>query len=214
MPVLLDHVSYAAESDGLQATTERLASALNVEPLDGGYHPRFGTRNMLLPMHGLQYVEIVEVLDHPVASKALFGQAVRERSSTGGGWLGWVVSTDDLSAFERRLERPAVEGSRRRPDGLELRWKQIGLKGLMADPQLPYIVKWEVADSLRPGADKPSAVSIRGIEIAGDPDRVRDWLGTDLGEPLRGVAVDWVAPHGQPGVMSVTFETPRGQVTI
>lgn len=207
-------MSYAAEKDGLIATTKRLSQALGIEPLDGGYHPRFGTRNMLLPLAGLLYVEIVEVLDHPAASTAVFGQAVRERSEQGGGWLGWVVSTDDLSCFERRLERPAVEGNRFRPDGIELRWKQIGLKGLMADPQLPYVVKWETEESLRPGADKPSDVTISGLHIAGDPDRVRDWLGIDVGEPLRDVEVEWVAPRGQPGLMAVTFGGPGGPVTI
>ncbi|MFV0459323.1 MAG: VOC family protein [Actinomycetales bacterium] len=210
----LDHVSYAAEKDGLLATTERLADALGIKPLDGGYHPRFGTRNMVLPLEGLYYLEVVEVLDHPVAAKAVFGQAVRDRSAVGGGWLGWVVSTDNLAPFESRLGRAAVEGNRYRPDGVELRWRQIGLKGLVADPQLPYIVTWDVADGLRPGADKDSHVRIEGIQIAGDPDRVREWLGTDIGEPLRDVHVEWVAPHGQPGVMSVTFETDRGLVTI
>jgi hypothetical protein len=54
--VKFDHVSYAAEPDGLAATTERLAQTLGIEPLDGGYHPQFGTRNMLLPLTGLHYV--------------------------------------------------------------------------------------------------------------------------------------------------------------
>lgn len=212
--MLLDHVSYAAESDGLIATTERLATVLGVEPLDGGYHPRFGTRNMLLPLKGLHYVEIVEVLDHPVADKVAFGQAVRNRSEHGGGWLGWVVSTDDLRPFEHRLGRQAIDGNRFRPDGLELRWRQIGVRDLMADPQLPYIVQWEVPTEWRPGADKASDVEIREIEMAGDPIRVKEWLGMDIGGPLRDVMVEWVSPRGQPGIMSVTFDTPRGTVRV
>ncbi len=210
----LDHLSYASEPDGLIPTTKRLAQALGVEPLDGGYHPQFGTRNMLLPLAGFHYLEVVEVLDHPVAANAFFGQAVRARSESGGGWLGWVVSTDDLTFFERRLERSAVEGHRTRPDGVELWWKQIGLKGLMADPQLPYILKWEIDDALRPGADKPSDVQIVELEIAGSPDRVRNWLGMDAGETLRDVRVKWVSPKGQPGLMSVAFATADGIVRI
>lgn len=212
--MLLDHLSYAAESDGLLATTERLAARLGVEPLDGGFHPSFGTRNMVLPLEGLHYVEVVEVLNHPVADKVAFGQAVRARSSCGGGWLGWVVSTHDLRPFERRLGRPALEGTRFRPDGIELRWHQLGVRDLLADPQLPYIVQWQVPDELRPGADKPSEVTIREIQIAGNPGRVKEWLGMDIGGPLQDVRVDWVAPHGQPGVMTVTFETAEGIVRI
>ncbi len=210
----LDHVSYAAEHDGLHATTERLAQALGLDPLDGGLHPRFGTRNMLLPMNGYQYVEVVEVLDHPASDKAPFGQAVRARSEAGGGWLGWVVSVDDIGPIEQRLGREAVDGNRHRPDGVELRWKQIGVKGLMSDPQLPFVVQWEIEDALRPGADKPSDVSIAGLQIAGDPARVTDWLGTPVSEPLEGVAVDWTAPKGTPGLLCVEFATPKGPVRL
>ncbi len=210
----LDHVSYAAENDGLRATTERLSQALGIEPLDGGVHPRFGTRNMLLPMDGYQYVEVVEVLDHPASDKAPFGQAVRARSEAGGGWLGWVVSVADIGPMELRLGRESVPGNRHRPDGVELRWKQIGVKGLMSDPQLPFVVQWEIEDALRPGADKPSDVTIAGLQIAGDPARVTDWLGTPVGMPLDGIDVDWVHPRGNPGLLCVDFATPTGTVRV
>ena len=48
----MDHVSYACEHDGLAATTERIATALGVEAVRGGVHPRFGTRNMIIPLAG------------------------------------------------------------------------------------------------------------------------------------------------------------------
>jgi len=46
----VDHVSYAAEHDGLQATADRLAKLIGVDAVDGGVHPRFGTRNVVLPL--------------------------------------------------------------------------------------------------------------------------------------------------------------------
>ena len=88
----LDHLSYAAGPDGLASTAQRIGGLLGREFMDGGLHPRFGTRNMILPLAGGTYLEIVEVLDHPASDKAPFGQAVRARSALGGGWLGWVVS--------------------------------------------------------------------------------------------------------------------------
>src|SRR5699024_11243731 len=99
--------------------------------------------NMVLPLTDRQYLEVVEVLDHPSADKAPVGQAVRARSDAGGGWMGWVVRVDDIGEVEQRLERKAAQGNRHRPDGIELRWKQIGVKGLQADPQLPFFVQWE-----------------------------------------------------------------------
>ena len=59
----LDHVVYAAESDGLDATASRLAESLDAEFVDGGVHPGFGTRNTILPVAGGHYVEVGEGRD-------------------------------------------------------------------------------------------------------------------------------------------------------
>jgi Glyoxalase-like domain len=210
----LDHVSYAAGPDGLDATSRRLAAALGVELVDGGVHPRFGTRNRVLPLAGGHYLEVVAVLDHPVADKVPFGQAVKARTDRGGGWLGWVVAVDDLTAVEARLGRPAVQGNRRRPDGFELLWKQIGVKGLINDPQLPFFVCWESDPSHHPAAGGDDGVDLVRLEIAGDPHRVAEWLGQPEEHPLDDVDVDWVAPAGTPGVLAAHFRTPGGIVRI
>lgn len=209
----VDHVSFAAEHDGLHATAERLATIIGVEPADGGVHPRFGTRNVILPLANRLYVEVVEVLDHPASDKAPFGQAVRARSEAGGGWMGWVIRVPDIATVEERLGREAADGNRHLPDGAELRWKQIGVKGTMADPQLPFFVQWE-DESMHPAARAVSEVSIGQLQIAGDPERVCEWLGMPVTQTTTIIDFDFVAPHGTPGLMSVTFQTPGGDVTI
>lgn len=210
----LDHLSYAAGPDGLEATTERLSDLLGEKFVDGGLHPRFGTTNMTLPLRGGQYLEVVAVLDHPASDKAPFGQAVRARSNAGGGWLGWVVAVDDITPVERRLGRRAVAGNRHRPDGVELRWRQIGVRGLQADPQLPFFVQWEVAADLHPAAGATGHVDVTKVEIAGVPERVAEWLGVPADLQLGDFQVDWVAPHGTPGIIAVSFSTPDGVVRI
>jgi Glyoxalase-like domain len=208
----VDHVSYAAEADGLKATAERLAHKLGVPSVDGGIHPRFGTRNIILRLAHQRYVEVVGVLDHPSSDKAPFGQAVRARSEAGGGWLGWVVRVDDLAEAEQRLGHEAVVGSRRRPDGVVLKWRQLGVKGLMADPQLPFYIQWE--DGLHPSDGATTDVTISGLEIAGDPRRVCEWLGLPADQTSSVIDFTFVAPHGTPGLLAVTFDTPEGPVTI
>lgn len=210
----LDHLSYATEPDGLAATTARMSEVLGERFLDGGTHPRFGTRNAILPLAGGQYVEVVEVLDHPASDKAPFGQAVRARSLAGGGWLGWVVAVDDIAPVEARLERKAVPGSRHRPDGAELTWRQVGVTGLQSDPQLPFFVQWDVAPDLHPAAEATGQVALCRLEIAGSPDRVAQWLGAPAQQPLDGIEVDWTAPHGTPGLLAASFRTPSGVVRI
>lgn len=210
----LDHLSYAAGPDGLESTAARLGAALGREFVDGGVHPRFGTRNMILPLSDGTYLEIVEVLDHPASDKAPFGQAVRARSALGGGWLGWAVAVPDISVVEERLGRAAAPGSRHRPDGTSLRWQQIGINGLIADPQLPFFIQWDIPAELHPSTGADGTVSLAGIEIAGDPQRVSEWLGETVEAPLEDVKVEWVAPHGTPGILAAQVLTPNGIVRI
>ncbi len=209
----LDHLSFAAGPDGLAATAEQIGALLGASFLDGGVHPRFGTRNMILPLADRTYLEVVEVLDHPASDKAPFGQAVRARSELGGGWLGWVVAVDDIAPVEKRLGRAAATGSRHRPDGVELRWKQIGVNGLIADPQLPFFICWETP-ALHPSTAADGSLSLACLEIAGDPQRVSAWLGESVEAPLEDIKVDWVAPHGTPGILAVQVQTPAGLVRI
>jgi hypothetical protein len=211
----LDHVSYAAPVEHLADTVQRIGSALGATFTDGGLHPRFGTRNFVLPLAGGTYIEVVSALDHPAAFSAPFGRAVRARSEEGGGWMGWVVSVNNMDAVEARLGRPAVEGHRIRPDGFDLRWRQIGVLDTMVDAQLPFFVTWESDPRQHPSSGGRDA-RIVALEIAGSPERVAQWLGEPTHHPLTDVEVLWLDendPSG-PGLVAVTFQTPHGTVRI
>ena len=210
----LDHLSYAAGPEGLADTARQLGALLGEEFRDGGVHPRFGTRNMVLPLSTGTYLEVVAVLDHPASDKAPFGQAVREKSRSGGGWLGWVVAVDDIGGVEQRLGRESVPGNRHRPDGLELRWRQIGLMGLQSDPQLPYFVQWQSPAHEHPSNGATGELRLVRLEIAGSPQRVSNWLGSCVDKPLEGLDVEWVLREGTPGLVAAAFDTAAGEVRI
>jgi Glyoxalase-like domain len=209
----LDHLSYAAGPEGLAPCVQRLGSHLGAGFHDGGLHPRFGTRNFVLPLRHGCYLEVVSVLDHPAADTAPFGRAVRARESAGGGWLGWVVRVDDIAPVERRLGRPSVAGHRRRPDGFDLCWRQIGVSDLAVDPQRPFFVQWETDPSHHPSAGG-SEVAVTGLEIAGDQETVEAYLGCSTAHPLDGIDVTWCRTDDQTGVVAVMFETATGPVRI
>ena len=211
----LDHVSFAAGPDGLASTAQRIGGLLGKDFIDGGVHPRFGTRNMILPLAGNTYMEVVEVLDHPASDKAPFGQAVRARSALGGGWLGWVVAVDDIAVVEDaarprgrqrqpappRRHRAALEADRRqRPDRRP------------AAPLLHPV--GESRPSCTPATAPTGDFSLACLEIAGDPQRVSEWLGETVEAPLEDVKVEWVAPNGTPGILAVQVQTPNGLVRI
>ena len=210
----LDHLSYAAGPEGLAACVQRIGARLGAAFSDGGLHPSFGTRNFVLPLAAGCYLEIVATLDHPAADRAPFGRAVGARSYAGGGWLAWAVRVEDIAPYEVRLRRPAAKGHRRRPDGFDLMWHQIGVNDVAEDPQLPFFVQWDSADEHHPGVGG-SPITLKRLEIAGDESTVDAYLGTSARQPLDGIEVEWVTPaDGETGVLAAVFDTPRGEVSI
>jgi hypothetical protein len=212
--VHLDHLSYAAGPEGLAACVQRIGAKLGAGFTDGGLHPSFGTRNFVLPLAEGCYLEVVVALDHPAADRAPFGRAVKSRSLAGGGWLAWAVAVDDIGRYEQRLGRAAAAGHRRRPDGFDLRWLQIGLNDVAADRQLPFFVQWQVDAGHHPSA-AGSRIALRRLEIAGDEAAVDAYLGSSARQPLDGIEVEWVSPtDGDTGVLAAVFATPAGEVRV
>lgn len=219
----IDHLVYVAEPDGLKPSAERLADRLQTPAYDGGVHPRFGTRNYIIPLAEGRFIEIVEALDHPASFTQPFGQAVRLRQAAGGGWGAWVVSVPDMVQAQKIVGHKPVPGLRHRPDGIELSWMQLGIQDVMTDPQVPYFISWNEPD-LHPslmGEDEPE-ITLSGITLAGDPARVTKWLGL-VGTPGKDRA-DWepnvqftfVGRHGTPGLVEATFSRPGklAQLTV
>jgi Glyoxalase-like domain len=154
----LDHVSYVASHDQISDVVQRIGSQIGTAFVDGGIHPQFGTRNFTAPLLNGQYIEVVCALDHPAAEKTPFGQAVTKKTAEGGGWLTWVFAVEDLGPIEATIGRPGIQGHRRRPDGTDLKWKQIGVKELLSDPELPFFIEWQ-------DGHHPSEVGIPAAEI-------------------------------------------------
>jgi hypothetical protein len=208
----LDHISYACTTSEIADVIQRIGGDLGATFLDGGRHPSFGTRNFILPLANGCYIEVVSALDHPAADKAPFGRAVASCASDGGGWMSWVVAVDDLTAIEARLGRTAADGRRIRPDGHELRWRQIGVLDVIADPQLPFFVQWLSPAEDHPAADA-SSVAIERVELCGESSAIKDWLDGAHEEVQGSIEVEWVDAE-EPGLVAVWFSTPNGSVRI
>ena len=212
----LDHVSYVTSHDQLADTVQRLGSRLGSTFVDGGIHPRFGTRNFTLPLQDGHYIEVVCPLDHPASDSSAFGKAVSQRAAEGGGWLTWVVGVDDVAPIEERLGRSAVDGHRVKPDGTDIRWKQIGVLGTLEDRQLPFFIQW--IENHHPSTDGKASAKIVKVEISGNEKTIAEWLGSDAAAAIGdGVEVIWVDPaanDGETGIVAVHLETPGGVVRL
>ncbi len=138
----LDHVSYVASHDQISDVVNRIGSQIETAFVDGGIHPKFGTRNFTAPLFNGQYIEIVCALDHPATDITPFGRAVKRKSEDGGGWMAWVIATDNIAKIESDLGRKSIEGQRQKPNGSLLKWKQLGVLDVLENSKYPFYVEW------------------------------------------------------------------------
>jgi hypothetical protein len=200
----LDHVSYVASHDQISDVVNRIGSQIGTAFVDGGIHPKFGTRNFTAPLLNGQYIEIVCPLDHPATDATPFGQAVKKKADAGGGWLTWVFSSSDLGKVEEKFGRKAANGSRTRPDGSELKWKQIGVKDIMGSGELPFFIQW-LTDK-HPSKDGNSVAKITKIVIADDEELANSWFKNEINSGLTDIQIEWIKPElneGEKGIVKV-----------
>jgi hypothetical protein len=211
----LDHISYVTSHDQLADTVQRLGSRLGTTFVDGGIHPRFGTRNFTTPLKNSQYIEVVCPLDHPAASQTAWGQAVSKKANEGGGWFTWVFSTSDLTPFELKFGRQAADGHRTLPNGTDLKWKQIGVKEIVDAPELPFFIQWLSSDHPSQGAEPQ--VEIKKIVIADNQKLSNSWFQKEILESLTSIEIEWVPENEETllqGIMGVELKTVTGNVLL
>ena len=211
----LDHVSYVTSHDQLADTVQRLGSRLGSTFVDGGIHPRFGTRNFTAALLDGKYIEVVCPLDHPATEQTPWGRAVSKKATEGGGWFTWVFSTQDIEPIEKKFGRNAVEGHRTRPNGTDLKWKQIGVNEISDSREFPFFIQWLTDD--HPSHDGNPVAKIEKIVIA-DKDKLSDsWFKEEILAALSEVGIDWIEERnndGEKGIVSVEVRTPAGVVVL
>jgi hypothetical protein len=204
----LDHVSYVTSHDQLADTVQRLGSRLGTTFVDGGIHPRFGTRNFTAPLLDGKYIEVVCPLDHPATEQTPWGKAVSKKAQEGGGWLTWVFSTEDIAPIEEKFGRKAVDGHRTRPDGTDLKWKQIGVKEITDSRELPFFIQWLTED--HPSKDGIATARIELVEIA-DKNQLEDsWFKTEIIDSLGDIKIKWVSCEDnemESGILSIQLKS-------
>jgi len=178
--------------------------------VEGGRHSGWGTANRIVPLGDRQYLELVGVVDETEATASAFGSTVRASVEQGGGLLGWCVEVDDAGVPAERLGLALTDGSRRRSDGVPLRWRTAGMEAALAEPWRPFFLEWRIPDDAHPGrANAPHRVEPAGIawiEVACDLQTLREWLD----DPRFDVKLG----EGPPGLLSVGIATGAGEVVL
>ena len=210
-----DHLSYVTTHDQLADTVQRLGARLESTFVDGGFHPRFGTRNFTAPLQNGQYVEVVCPLEHPSTEQTPWGKAVSRKAQEGGGWFTWVFSVGQISQISRQFGRDAIEGHRTRPNGTDLRWKQIGVKEINESRELPFFIEW--LSNEHPSEDGIPIAKISKIVIADEDRLARSWFREEILNSLNGIEIEWIRPEDnedQLGISKVHLITPSGTVIL
>jgi hypothetical protein len=197
----LDHVSYVASHDQISDVVNRIGSQIGTAVVDGGIHPKFGTRNFTAPLLNGQYIEVVCPLDHPATDTTPFGKAVKNKAEDGGGWLSWVIATDDIALSEKRINRTSIVGIRRLPDGSELVWKQIGVLATLEDSTLPFFIEW--VSGIHPSQSHSPVASLSKIFLTGDPQKTVEWLGAEPKQLLGKTKIEWTASNNDLSLIGV-----------
>jgi hypothetical protein len=163
MPKSIDHVILGCND--LDAGIDYVFRRTGVRAAAGGVHPGAGTKNALLSLGALRYLEILA--PDPLQPASTDPRHVANLKSP--AWVGWAIHRPDLNEFASVLQRGGVEcvgpkpGSRSRPDGSTLRWKSLTLKD-DNDGVLPFFIEWD-SNSLHPSVDAPSGCRLADLRI-------------------------------------------------
>lgn len=199
----LDHVLIAVTD--LTAAAMLLELMYELESIEGGRHPGWGTANRIIPL-GDSYLELVAVVDQSVAAKTAFGQWVGRAATPDGHLLGWAVHTDDIDEASRRLGLTPHSGSRVGKDGNSLRWRTAGVEQAVTDPALPFFIEWAPGSVVPGHAGRHPRWSISQLVVRGDSERLMSWLG-DNSLPISVVA-------GPSAIIALVLDGPHGQIVI
>lgn len=165
-PRALDHI--IAGCKDLDRIVRLLEEQTGVRAVYGGVHPGRGTRNSLLSLGDQSYLELMAPdpnQDRLTAFPAL-PKLVEPKL------IGWVVHTNDIDSVARRLRdagvafRGPADGTRKRLDGRELRWRKLDLVDDRGGV-LPSFIQWNPG-SVHPSTDSPHGCRLVRFAVEGN----------------------------------------------
>ncbi|MFC8096263.1 VOC family protein [Streptomyces sp. NPDC057301] len=184
IPALLDHLVLVTPD--LSATVADFARRTGVTPAPGGVHVGLGTRNYLVSLGGMSYLEIIG--PDPEQSATDTPRPFAVDGLTVPRTVTWAISPPDLDAAIAAARArgydpgPAQSMSRRRPDGTLLEWRLTDGDDAHPSGLVPFLIDWSA--TVHPTAsDLPTTPLLSLSATAPEPDEIRPLLsalGTDL----------------------------------
>ncbi len=231
----LDHLVYATPD--LDASVEELAERLGTDPVPGGAHPGWGTRNALIGLGPGGYLEVIGPdpgqprPDHPrpflideLTSARLVTWAYRHPNPES---MRDTLELALQSAFggQRALLGPVRAMSRTRPDGDTLHWRLSDPMALPVGGVVPFLIDW--GGTPHPSTALPGECRLLEL-VVGHPDPatlrpvldalrpVLDVLGPIADKPDDGISIASdlsIVSASEPGIRARIL-TPNGEIEL
>jgi len=201
----VDHLVYATPD--LAIGVEKIQRLLGVQATPGGQHLGAGTRNALIALGDLTYLEIIGPDPEQPKPKAPRRFGIDDLAAP--TLVTWAAKGTDLERLTGEALRKGVQlgdvspGSRRNPQGALLTWR-VTLTSL-ADGIIPFFIDWgETSHPARTAARGASLIELRAEHP--DAERVQRLLNQ--------LGLELLVTKGQTPALIATITSPRGRVDL
>jgi len=180
-----------------------------VRAVPGGSHPQWGTRNALLALGPVVYLEIIApdpALTRPEQGYA-FGIDGLEKPTL----VTWAMKSDNIDKVSEHAREegydpgPALGGSRALPDGGSLRWRLTMPESERGGGLIPFLIDWGA--STHPAASLPQGGHLASLK-GKHPNPAR------VSTALTALGVRIPVTHGSRPELIATIETSKGSVLL
>ncbi len=197
---LLDHLVLATAD--LFSTVRRFADATGVDPVEGGRHARWGTRNFLVGLGGTAYLELLGP-DPESDIPPVFEFDDSER------FLTWAIHPADIDAVLATAREAGVDLgeigalSRETPSGQLLSWRVSTPPEYLYDGLVPFLIDWGTTPHPTTTLPTVDLVSLHATHPQAD----------ELREALAVLSTSLELSTG-PAALTATFRGPRGSYAV
>ena len=209
-PTMLDHLLLGCSD--LNAGIAFVEKHTGVRPAMGGVHPGRGTRNALLALGPLHYLEVIAPdpaqSEVPKVRAELPAMLKKLASPT---LVDWAVHTSEIVGVAERWKKAGVAfsgptpGSRARPDGKMLHWQTLNVAN-DRDGLIPFFIQWG-ADTEHPSVDAPSGCRLESFAVV-SPD------SSALAAEFQTLGISVEVASGKPSCLRAKIVGPNGTMLL
>ena len=129
-------------------------------------HPNGGTRNALISLGERTYLEILA--PDPAQPDVRDERVTRLKNLTQPEIFTWAAGTRDIEAVINGVQAAGYKGdfgagSRKKPDGSMLKWRNGSVEGHDGDV-VPFVIEWS-EDSSHPATDSPKGCELKKLHL-------------------------------------------------